>query len=722
MAGETSTELVGMTGRTAESTVRVFVELLRFLREAKRESYEKKLRKTTLNDNRLKSERGIVSTDELVKIANLKNTSVNALPEKLSRKQQDKFIEYAKSMGVPCSIIMKNDKSNEIRECESRIRKLKEKGEHLQAAEKEILNRRTEYCQEVEKSGGVYSDKVLKDFDNQLKIVQDKYNSLEFLSEGEKEELQELHEKLNGDPMKGVRGLYDEHQEASIQYLSKDTATVEYILNQINAEIARENLANKVSELEAKEKDGTITAEEKELLNSINEKDKEIQNSSDDCFNERSKEEIYKDIKDGIEKDISPMDFKKAIDHDITNGTPKVGECSFVYDPDNPNNYVKSTVVEDKNGENGRVIRDYEVYNNGQLQEADAKLGTAGMFTDRYTRTSGGEYRFTDDDGKDVFKNENGRYPKGCRMYWNRMKDDMQIKADLAEKSLYVCRSEQEFENLRTAYNEYINEAKEVGKDKDGNTLITPMENTAYDIKERLPSLKDEIAQISPKIYSVEDKIYNTKDIIDKLGEKGYTYNTEEQTFTERSSGKKISLESLKNQGVKDMKANGDMRNLALYYAGTNINTLVDIGKAQNEYNDLANNINKNLKEIEENPSLDTQALSSMEKTARSDIQKLKRLAGKKEKLVNRVEKNDSKLRNIDLENSRPKVQLSKDKRSIGQNFDHDNLDAKDIYDTNKSFAQWQEKAKNLQKAKTNEQGGNERIKVAEKHIDKDDR
>ena len=170
------------------------------------------------------------------------------------------------------------------------------------------------------------------------------------------------------------------------------------------------------------------------------------------------------------------------------------------------------------------------------------------------------------------------------------------------------------------------------------------------------------------------------------------------------------------------MKANGDMRNLALYYAGTNINTLVDIGKAQNEYNDLANNINKNLKEIEENPSLDTQALSSMEKTARSDIQKLKRLAGKKEKLVNRVEKNDSKLRNIDLENSRPKVQLSKDKRSIGQNFDHDNLDAKDIYDTNKSFAQWQEKAKNLQKAKTNEQGGNERIKVAEKHIDKDDR
>ena len=168
MAGETGAELVSMTGRTAESTVKVFVERLRFLREAKRENYEKKLRKTTLNDNRLKAERGIVSTDELVKIANLKNTAVNALPEKLSRKQQDKFIEYAKSMGIPCSIIMKNYKGDEIRECESRIRELKKKGEHLQTAEKEILNRRTEYCQEVEKSGGVYSDKVLKDFDNQL--------------------------------------------------------------------------------------------------------------------------------------------------------------------------------------------------------------------------------------------------------------------------------------------------------------------------------------------------------------------------------------------------------------------------------------------------------------------------------------------------------------------------------------------------------------------------
>lgn len=716
MAGDTGAELVGVTGRTAESTIKVFVELLRFLREVKREHYENKLRKSTIGDNKLKEERGVVSTDKLVKIANLKNTSVNALPEKLSRKQQEKFIHLAEEMGVPCSIIMRNDKGEEIRKCENRARELEKKGKYLQEAEKEILNRRTEYCQEVEKSGGIYSDKVLKDFDNQLKAVQDKYNALEFLSDSEKAELQELHDTLYGNPEKGVKGLYDEHQEASIQYLAKDASTIEYILDQVNAEQARENLNAKEQEYQGKVRDGSATAEDKELLSAIQAKSKDIQDFSDMTFNEKSKEEIYKDIKDDVERDSSLMDFKKAIDHDIKNDTPKVGEVSFIYDPDNPNNYIKSIIVEDKNGESKRVIRDYEVYKDGNPQQADPKFGTAGKFTDRYTRTSDGQYRLTDNDGKDVVKDENGRYPKGCKMYWNRMKEDMQDKAGITAKNLYVCRSEQEFENLRTAYNEYIKEAKEVGKDKDGNPLVTPMENTAYDIKERLPSLKDEIAQISPKIYSVEDKIYNTKDIIDKLGDKGYTYNAEEQTFTERSSGKKISLESLKNQGVKDMKANGDMRNLALYYAGTNINTLVDIGKAQNEYNDLANKINKNLKEIEENPNgLDTQALSSMEKNVKSDIQKLEKLADKKEKLVNRVEKNDSKLINIDLENSRPKVQLSKDERSTQQNFVHE-------ANTNRNLMQWQEKVSSLQKAKMNERGGNEQIKITEKHIDKDER
>lgn len=724
MAGETGTELVGMAGRTAESSMKVLVELLRFLREAKREHYENKLRKTTLNDNRLKEQKGLVSTGELVKIASLKNTTVNALPEKLSKKQQEKFVEYAKTMGLPCSIIMRNSKGDEIKECESRLKALESKGKNIKEAEKEIYRRKAEYCREVEKSGGVYSDRVLKDFDNQLKTQREKYDNLEFLSDSEKAEYKELQERLNGNPSKGIKGLYNEHNEASIQYLEKDAPTVEYILDQLNAENSRENLGNRVAELEEKERNGTITPDEKDLLEAAKIKDKEIQEQSDKTFNNKSKEEIYKDIKDEVERSNEKMNFKNAIDHDIKNGTPKVGECAFIFDPDNPNNYIKSIVVEDfKSGKSKRVIREYEVYKDGQLQEAEPVFGTQGKFTDRYTRTADGQYRYIDMDGNDVGRNENGRLPKGCKMYWNMLKEDMQDKAGLTNKSLYVIRSENEFDKVRTAYNEYVNEANTIGKDKDGKPLVMPMEKTAYDITERLPALKEEIAGISSKVYSCDDKIYNAKEIIDKIGKNGYTYNSAEHSFTERSSGKKIPLEHFEEQGLKDMKARGDMTSLALYYAGTNINTLVEINRLQGEYNDLASKVNNDLKEIEENPNnLNPTILNNMERSAKGDIEKLKGLAKEKDMLINKVERNDCKLRNIDIENANPEIGRSNDERSDVQNILHDSLDDKEISNTTKTLVQWKEISAEAQKAKVNEQGGNELIKNAEKHIDKGDR
>lgn len=722
MAGETGTEFVGMASRTAEGSLKVFIELLRFLREAQKERYDNKIRKSTINDNRLRQERGLVSTGELVKIANLKNTAVNALPEKLSRKQQERFVEYARSMGLPCSIIMRNSKGVEIRECENRLKELESKGNEIKNKEKEILKRRTEYCREVDESDGVYSDRVLKDFDNQLKTQRDKYINRDFLSEDEKNEYNDLKEQLNGNPAKGIKGLYNEHNEASIQYLAKDAATVEYIIDQLNSENSRENLGSKISELEEKERNGTITPDEKDLLEAAKNKDKEIQEQADKAFNEKSKEEIYQDIKNEVEQANVKMDFKNAIDHDIKNSSPEIGECTFIFDPDNPNNYIKSIVVEEKNGENDRVVREYEVYKDGQLQQAEPVFGTQGKFTDRYTRTVDGEYRFTDKDGNDVSKDENGRYPKGCKMYWNRLKDDMQNKAGITGKSLYVFRSEQEFEKVRTAYNEYINEAEKTGKDKNGKPLVVPMETTAYDIKERLPALKEEIERISSKIYSCDDKIYNAKEIIDKLGDKGYTYNSAEHAFNERISGEKISLDTLKEKGVKDMKVNGEMTSLALYYAGTNIDSLIEIGKVQDEYNDLASKVNKDLKEIEENPNnLNPAIIKNMRKNAENDMEKLKALANKKDILIAKVERNDCKLRNIDIENNGSYIQ-AKDERSDRQNIMHDSLDEKDINNTTKTLVQWEEITKETQKAKISEQGGNEQIKIAEKHIDKGDR
>ena len=408
------------------------------------------------------------------------------------------------------------------------------------------------------------------------------------------------------------------------------------------------------------------------------------------------------------------MSFKNAIDHDIKNGTPTVGECTFIYDGENPNNYIKSIAVEDKNGESKRVIRDYEVYKDGQLQNAEAMFGTAGKFTDRYTRTVDGQYRFIDKDGNDVDKDENGRYPKGCKMYWNRLKEDMQDKAGLANKSLYVIRSEKDFEKLKTAYNEYVNEAKTVGKDKDEKPLVEPMEKTEYDITERLPSLKEEVAQISPKLYDCEEKIYNAKEIIDKLGKDGYTYNGADHSFTERSSGKKISLESLNEQGIKDMKSNGEYTKLALYYAGANIQNLTEVGKVQNEYTDFADKVNKEIKALEENPDN-----TKLESAVKDDIAKLKELADKKQCLIDEVERCDTKLVSLDLAIQNGDIELTNERNSDVQSISHDNLDDKDINNTVKTLDQWANEAKETQRAKANELGGNEHIKVAESHVDK---
>lgn len=725
MAGETGAELVSTASRmaetsakAAESSVKAFIELLKFFRDIKRDIDDNRMRKITRNDMRLKEEKGLVAAEELVKIANLKGTTVRTLPEKMSAKQQKRFSELAEAMGIPYATFGINKNGKEIKACENRIAELENKGQYIQDTIKQIDQRRTEYCRSVEESGKPYSDRVLKDFARERDIQTQKLNDLEYLSDSEKAEYWENKEKLYGNPQKGIKGLYNEQNEACINYLEKDSGAVEYIITQINRETMQENINSKVNELEAKGQIGNLTEDEKALLEAAKKRGEVIKEQSNQAFNERSKREIYTDIHDEITRSEKTMNFKTAINHDVKNGTPKKGDCDFIFDPENPNNYVKATVVDVVKGADNknRVVRNYEVYHEGQIQEADPIYATARKFTDEHSLSGNGKPKFIDENGNEVPAGT-----KGSRMYWGRMRDEMEEKAgflneDNTSKSLYVYRSEQEFEQYRTAYNEYVNEAQTKGKDKDGKALVEPVEKHEYDIEDRLPSLREDLKAVldSTKEYGCNDIIENTQNVLDKHG---YYYNN--GALTERESGDKVTLDELK----KDVDENPHhIKNTALLCAGKRIQKTSELQNVQNEYFSAIAKLNNKMNALEQNPeNLSPDKLKEVEKEIQKDIKELKKLGKENNSIASELRKLDTEFTLVDIDLSKQTVELAKDNRtSDRQNIIHDSRNEKDrgVDEPKHGIDYYKQKAQENAKAKALEQGGNELVKGAKQHAD----
>lgn len=662
MAGETGAELVNSTVKITEGTLRLFIELMKYLREKARQNSQGN--RDTFSSRRLERSRGAVSNDNLNRLAQRRRTTVVPMAEKISLAQQEKIIQKCRERGIPCSIVAVNRNDREIARTERELARLDEKAGFDRRAIADIDRRRAEYCDKVVQDGGTVNDKILKDFDAQRAEHEKAIANLDFLNDEEKTRYKELQTKLHGDPINGVKGLYDERREACVNYLASDAQVMEQIVAEVNKEHRAELCQGEIERLEEKAKNGTLTTEEAQVLEELKTQTAGIENELAQDFNQRSKEEVFKEVAERAEKTHDKMSLEAAMNRNTK--THQTGEHAWIFDPQNPTNYIK--VTKHWNEDEKKLEHTYDVFSNGEQQSASAMFGTNGIYTDKYAK-NGNYPRYIDEDGKDTTK-ENGMH------YWTALRNEMGDKTDLNDKDVYIFYNEKEF----TEYLETFKEAEQEIKDK--------REKETYDLSEDV-QLDGETTGLETKLMNVKELQYSLREEIDAMGYQ-YKYGSggKEDSFVKRETGEKYTISDLKN----DLKTNyGDIAikgELLLKSAKNKV--LVQIEKAQYAIIEEAENIRDKMKHTEHPEEVDKS--------------KYNELVNEKDKLIGDYEA---------LERKEAMMLASQQKDEVELDFSHGERDLG--YDQRKSLAEWDKTIELVKESKKEDANiTNEAVKVVE--------
>ena len=133
-----------------------------------------------------------------------------------------------------------------------------------------------------------------------------------------------------------------------------------------------------------------------------------------------------------LQRQADQTDLSSALDR-LTDREQMQQDTMIVCSATDPQSYIK--VSASHNGD--RVVHDYAVYRDGMQQEAAAMFGTAGVFTDQFSK---------DEEGKPVMVQQaNGK----TTSYWNAMKQDMTEKSGLDKEHVLVFSSQEAFDRFQ---------------------------------------------------------------------------------------------------------------------------------------------------------------------------------------------------------------------------------------------------------------------------------